>query len=128
MKIPQFEHFIAKTGARLGSYYFSITANGSIAIHSGFYYQQNLAQYQSAAILYDKEQKLIGIEFSKDEVKDGYLKLHHSKSGKNASIGARLFFKFYQIIPTDLQGRYKPTKIESSTGKETFMIDLSEKV
>ncbi|MBI4050575.1 MAG: hypothetical protein HY396_01215 [Candidatus Doudnabacteria bacterium] len=125
--MANFEKFKAIPGARIGSYYAGITQNGTITFYTGFYQQEALSAYKSAALWFDKQEKLIGVSFSKEH-EEGNLKLHHSKAGKNASIAASSFFKYYGLDVSNLTGRYKPTMITSDDGNDIFTINTTQRI
>lgn len=127
-KIPNFVEF-RTFGQRIGSNYIGITKNGTISFYSGFYEKNNIKDYKCCIILYDREQKLLGIQFGGQELGDGACVINHNETHKTGSIASQNFFKMNPELSTlELKGKYAPEEFNQSNRKNVFMIDMAKKI
>jgi hypothetical protein len=127
-KIPNFVEF-RTFGQRIGSNYFGITKNGTISFYSGFYEKNSIKNYKCCIILYDKLQKLLGVQFGGDELGEGAYIINHNEEHNTGSIASQNFFKVNpELNPAELKGKYIPEEFNEAARNNVFIIDLTKKI
>lgn len=125
---PNFTEF-RTFGSRVNSNFIAITTNGTISLYSGFTRKNNISSFPFCIILYDKEQKLLGLQFGGDELGEGAYRINHEPNGHTAYIIAKNFFIINdELSLTDLKGKYVPEKFEDAERKNVFILDLNKKI
>lgn len=126
--VYNFEEF-ASFGARTTTNYIGITRNGTMSFYSGFCKRNNLQSFKKCVILYDKQKKVVGIQFGGDELGENAYPVNFSHDRKMGWISATNFFKLNSELDLgNLKGRYQPEKYEDASRKNVFLINLSAKL
>lgn len=112
-----------KTNARYENR-ITITSSNSIGFPTKFYQDNNLVDYKYVVLYYDKEQKVIGIQFTNSEEELHKFSILKSKQGYGGSIVATSFFKTYGLDPSKYKGKYLWNKINQEGIGDIFVIQL----
>lgn len=102
----------------------TVTASNSIGFPTKFYQDNNIADYKSVVLYYDKDQKAIGILFTNSDEEKHKFSILKSKKGYGGSIVATSFFKTYGIDTKLYHRRYKWEKVNQEGIGDIFVIQL----
>src|SRR6185436_834552 len=93
----QLEEFHA-SGTRLSTYYIGVTKGGSLSIYSGFFEKEDIKNQNFVLMFYDKTNKLIGLQFFKEQPEGKAVAKINKQEGKSAAfISAGNFFTYYEL-------------------------------
>lgn len=109
----------------------TVTRSRSIGLPKAFFDDNNVGDYQYAALYYDKQNLAIGIVFI-NEHEPGSIKITRNNNGYGGQIPAISFFKANRINTKKFAGRYdyeKKNLNELGFDKpgEMFIVKLEEK-
>ncbi len=128
-KKPNFTEF-RSFGARIGSNYIGITQGGTISFYTGCYRKYEIEKFKNCIILYDKTQKLLGLQFGGDELGEGAYPINHDVVHKTGSVPSRNFFRMnLELSLVELKGKYTPEVHNSEEKKNVLVlvVDLTHK-
>jgi hypothetical protein len=117
-------------GSKFGSYTISISRRGAFGINAGFYNAENISDFSHAVLYYDKDERAIGISFTKSADATGAFKVTHGKG--SGYIVAQSFF--LSNFPrnrgdfTKFAGRYTPEIYNDPSVGKVFYIVLKDNV
>ena len=102
----------------------TVTKSNSIGFPTKFYEDNNIKNYKYVSLYWDAEKDAIGIKFSNESTGNEF-SIIHSKKGYGGSIVARSFFKFNNLNPEMVKGRYHPKKVRIPEIGSLFVIELN---
>lgn len=102
----------------------TVTASNSIGFPTKFYQDNNIGNYKSVVLYYDKDQKAIGILFTNSDEEKHKFSILKSKKGYGGSIVATSFFRTYGIDTKFYHRRYNWEKVNQEGIGELFVIKL----
>lgn len=113
-------------GSRTSTNYIGITKNGTISFYSGFCRMNNLDSFKKCILLYDKDKKIIGIQFGGEELGKKSFPVNFNEDRKVGWISATNFFRLNPELDLHkIKGRYEPKKYEDGERKNVFLINLN---
>ncbi len=118
-----FKKFVKK-GARLGNYSISLSPSYSFGFNSGFYNKEGVKNYKKVVLFYDKRQKTVGFQFTRDEDAEGAFTIIHGKTQSTGSVTVRSFIIQNNLYKKNYFGKKTPTKIIDNKIGELFVIQL----
>jgi len=99
----------------------SISPRGSIGLTNGTMIRFNLKNYKHAIMYYDKEESLIGIEFTNNTEDTGIVNLKFSNAG-GLAIFVKAFLEYWNVVPKETT----IYQIKQDSNKPNFLvIDLN---
>lgn len=122
MTFVKFENVGAKIANKI-----SLTKSQSFSFAVGFYRKYKLVDFSFVTLFYDKEDKKIGFQFSKERLAKSSFTLMHSNNKQSGSVIARSFFSNFEIDSNKYQGKYEPAEINDPQFGQMFFITLIEK-
>lgn len=121
MSFIKFEHVGAKLTNKI-----SLTKSESFGFAAGFYKKYNLSDFNFVTLFYDKDERKVGFQFSKEKLGKSSFTLIHSDNRQSASIIARSFFRTFDIDKKKYQGKYEPIEFIDPQHGQMFYIVISE--
>ncbi|MFH0779743.1 MAG: hypothetical protein V1928_02680 [Parcubacteria group bacterium] len=116
-------------GARINSNFIAITSNGTISLYTGFVRKNHIESFSHCLILYDKELRIVALQFGNQELGNGAYKVNYNKERQVAYVVAGNFFRINEELSlSQLKGKYIPEKFNDPSRQNVFMIDLTKKI
>lgn len=116
-----------KPGTKLSNKFISILPKGGILFSAGLVHEAKVNTYRYCVLAYDEGARAILLQLTSDEEREGIIKLTH-RITKNTSLQCGSFFKFFNLDPANIAGRYKVEKNNVRRQGEWMTLYLDEQL